>query len=777
MSRRSRRKATALRPHHHLDALPRALLFGALLFGALLLGALLPACSDGDRRGAGRVTLLPLVPDGAVAPDREARTVQRLLPDGTQPVWSIDGPDWSLVERDGGSVLRVDGGGARVRLGPLASDFNHVAVHGRFEGAHSFHLEISGAEGQLRLNRESADGSDVVFFSASSLRRWASPVEELAVAVRGPGCQIHSIELLDVPLEWELPPLDAPSAVGIGDVARQAVGLSGAEALLIELVAPRAGRLELAFGQPEQVRCAGRAPVVHVALEAGGTTREWRVPLESSLDVSASWHPLVVPLDDLTGQALRVRFALEPATEPPEVCAVATPLLVQEGAAPATVLLITSDTHRADHLGSAGLGVTLDTPVIDALAARGVTFTNCYSTTNVTSPSHTTLLTGLPPRDTGVVTNTDALAPAARTLAEVFAGAGYRTFAVVSAGQLGPYGTDLSQGFERMASPPVDGLPWDAGQALSLLMPWIEEARGQPLFVWLHLYDAHFPYDPPAEFLPERGSLRAELEAQPDPPLLPGTLRTELQEAGDLSQLRLGYRGEIRYLDDALRVLLEHPRMEAAVTAFTADHGEVLVRPETCFDHEVLLPDTLHVPLLLSWPAAPRGLRVDRPVEHLDLAATLLDVAGVTAEFPGESLVAALGPQERPPGPRFALSNHGASASVAVAGWFLVLHLRDHRISGRSYARHQVELYRLETDPGCREDLAGMELESARSLRRLLVDWLGQASETPLVEQRQKTAEQIARLAALGYTTDLVLDPGNAWIEPDCDCANCRALR
>ena len=120
------------------------------------------------------------------------------------------------------------------------------------------------------------------------------------------------------------------------------------------------------------------------------------------------------------------------------------------------MLLITSDTHRGDHLGSTGGPTLVRTPNLDKLAARGVLFENCVSQTNVTTPSHVTLMTGVHPKDSHVIDNRTVLIDEAETLAEAFSVAGYRTFAVTSVEHLRPRGSGLGQGFDRFDSPDVD---------------------------------------------------------------------------------------------------------------------------------------------------------------------------------------------------------------------------------------------------------------------------------------------------------------------------------
>ncbi|MEM8712618.1 MAG: sulfatase-like hydrolase/transferase, partial [Planctomycetota bacterium] len=243
------------------------------------------------------------------------------------------------------------------------------------------------------------------------------------------------------------------------------------------------------------------------------------------------------------------------------------------GAPSPLVLLITSDTHRGDHLGILSASSPVATPHLDALARRGVLFEDCFSQTNVTIPSHIALLTGTHPRDTGILDNRTRLADHAHTLAEVYAEAGYETFAATSTFHLLHEGCGLGQGFDRMVGPDV--LYLDGEVAIDALLPWIDDDRGHPTFAWLHLFDAHAPYGPPKPY--DRryyGDGDPLLGEEPD---LPAKVLEPIMEGlKDLSFPYQQYRAEVDYLDGALAQLLGHRRVQAGITAFTADHAHTL---------------------------------------------------------------------------------------------------------------------------------------------------------------------------------------------------------
>ncbi len=290
-----------------------------------------------------------------------------------------------------------------------------------------------------------------------------------------------------------------------------------------------------------------------------------------------------------------------------------------------SVLLITLDTTRADHLGPYGYAAA-QTPTYDRLAAEGTVFTRAYSTAPLTIVSHSTILTGLNPPTHGVRDNGDfVLGDEHVTLTERLRDAGYATAAFTSA-----FPTQARWGFGQgfqIYHDPLERLPtqldWsdqrtadtvidDAIQTLSELDP------DQPAFVWVHLFDAHWPYAPPEPY-------KSRLKGSP-------------------------YDGEIAFTSDQVGRLLDwwDARYGESVVLITSDHGEGLGDGGE-LTHSFLLHDaTIRVPLILrgrgqlAAKIAP-GARIDDPVGHVDIAPTLLQLAGVEAkaeEMQGRDLLA-----------------------------------------------------------------------------------------------------------------------------------------
>ncbi|MEZ6005926.1 MAG: sulfatase [Planctomycetota bacterium] len=434
---------------------------------------------------------------------------------------------------------------------------------------------------------------------------------------------------------------------------------------------------------------------------------------------------------------------------------------------PPTVVLITSDTHRWDHVGYLQPGSGPRTPNLDQLAASGTVFTDAWAPTNVTNPSHMSLMTGLDLRATHIFDNSTALAMGAHTLAESFQRAGYRTFAAVSVGHMSPATSNLHQGFDRYDAPRLGKR--NGAEAVATLRNWLPDAEGDPLFLWLHLYDAHGPYEPPADLIsanyaadrdPKDPARSLEIHEQ----ALPAWVRA----AGytDREYVHALYRAGTEYVDRLIGDFLAEPRLQGATLAVTADHGESLGDDGVFWDHTRLNHSTVHVPLLLKGPGVAAGRNVD-PVNTIDLGHTLLALAGIPGGFPGQDLLAAKPPGE-PFAPRFAISAHLETALVESGGWLLVMQLRPYfrKIGGRDWDFGELELFHLNEDPLAEHNLLEAELARATRMRTALIGWLNGGSAQGLAVDAVLSEEDRSTLEALGYTGSRTTTSGAVLWDP-----------
>lgn len=538
-----------------------------------------------------------------------------------------------------------------------------------------------------------------------------------------------------------------------------------------------------AKGKRPRPRGAGKAPKKKSPTAPLGAFDEEAPELEQEVVIEAAplrlespWTKVALPLDEFEGMEATVRVELVDWPGFETVCAVTPPVVMRPTKQPQTVLLITASALRADHLGAAGADVEIDTALLDQLASRSVLFEDCFAPSNDTNTSLAALMGGAwPPLDTPD--------EAPISLARRFRQAGFATWAVLGSAQLNPDFSYLARDFDRVLAPTLGER--NAGETIDQLLGRIGELNGFPLFIWLHLSDPQAPYAPPENFLDEYYPSGAD-PFSTDLPELPAHMRPEwAPELRDPAWPGALYRSEITYLDRKLRAVFEHPRLRrGAVIAFTADHGESLAGPSGWFSHSELHPGTLAVPLVLSFPGAPAGKRIPRPVSTTDLGRTLLDLAGLAeTEFPGQHLLKlrdrdAAAPRfafstkarsgaiaTRAPGAaedseflgfapdavRFSVSPSNRSAGAQGEGWFLLLQFEEPDEYSAGPVGHALQLFDLSNDPGCEVDVLDEHPGPGRELRALLFQWL---------------------LTPPSGSWDLPPAPGQ-----DCTCTQCARIR
>ena len=235
------------------------------------------------------------------------------------------------------------------------------------------------------------------------------------------------------------------------------------------------------------------------------------------------------------------------------------------------------------------------------------------------------------------------------------------------------------------------------------------------------------------------------------------------------------YKSQVSYLDDRLAALFASSRFAGGIVAVTGDHGESLDAHGIYYSHAELYPDTLHVPLILAWPGARGGERVDAPVRQIDVGRTLLDLAGLeTSTFPGRDLIRA--PTDAQEEPRFALSSQATSASVQIGRWFLVLQLEEGTLeNGLPRKLHALELYDLSTDRRCLDESSARHPEETARLRAALVEWLLAAHAKRWQDAGSSpTSEEVERMGELGYAEGDKEPRSSVWFDAQCTCEACQ---
>jgi arylsulfatase A-like enzyme/Tfp pilus assembly protein PilF len=417
----------------------------------------------------------------------------------------------------------------------------------------------------------------------------------------------------------------------------------------------------------------------------------------------------------------------------------AEPDTAKAPASPPNVLLITVDTLRADRLGCYGYEHA-HTPHTDRFADEGVRVERAIAPTPLTLPSHTSILTGLEPpahsvRGNGVFRVPDSV----QTLAEVLKAEGYQTQAFVSSDVL-HHRFNLDQGFDGYEDD-FSGEAKDAltqmlersgEQTMDRVLQWLdkrtEPASASPLFLWVHLFDPHAPYEPP--------EADAKLAATP-------------------------YDGEIasadRQVGRLVKAFEEDGVLDDTILVFTSDHGENLGEHQEATHSMFIYEATQRVPLIFRYPRKlPAGRVFDGPARSVDIMPTILSLAGKkSGETQGADLSGALagGPPSASP-----VQYSESFYPKLILG---MAHLEGVRQDAWTYIRApRPELYDRRTDPGELRNLLEGGGSGAATARALELE----AALTGVIEDSKRFAsvaeaspldpQTVAMLQALGYMGD-----------------------
>lgn len=402
---------------------------------------------------------------------------------------------------------------------------------------------------------------------------------------------------------------------------------------------------------------------------------------------------------------------------------------------PPSLVVITLDTTRADRLSVYGL-MHAPMPGLERLAREGVVFDQAITVAPLTLPAHCSLFTGLLPPSHGVRDNADpALAAEQTTLSERLRARGFQTGAFVASVVLDPE-RGLSQGFDHYSAVPRGPRPGGsfaaprrpADQVVDDALRWIEARDRDPFFAWLHLYDAHRPYDAPEPFRSRFG----------DP-----------------------YVAELAFADAQIERLLSALQrrgvLDRAIVIVAGDHGESLGEHGER-DHGIFLYESsMRVPLIMRVPGtAPR--RVDTLVSLVDVVPTVLRLLRMrAANLDGVSLVPALRGETMPDRVMY-----GESMYPRRFGFSDLRMARDSRMKYIDAPRP--ELYDLDADPFEQHDIAAQRPAVAAGLRARL-DAI--AAPSRMAIKGAPVSEETARaLAALGYVSGRGARPAPSGRDP-----------
>lgn len=392
------------------------------------------------------------------------------------------------------------------------------------------------------------------------------------------------------------------------------------------------------------------------------------------------------------------------------------------------VLLISVDTLRADHLGCYGYDRPTS-PRLDEFARESVRFAEARAQSSWTKPAMATILTGLYPVTHGAERRANGIAPEARTLAERLSAAGYET-AMFTTNPTVVEKFGFGRGFDRFEY--VHQLQGrkrrsvDSAAMVQAGVAWLDgrAAPERPFFLVVHTLDPHDPYRPQE---PYRSRFAPGVDVASACCFRGGelaALSAEQAAARRRDSLAL-YDGEIAQNDASFGRLLDDLRarglLDRSAVVFTADHGEEFHEHGGWRHAESLFEEVLRVPLVVRLPkgTAARATVAD-PADQIDLAPTLLELAGVAAppEFPGASLLPVIAGGAAPPRESLAWLRHPAFdvAAIRDGNWKWLRHEGALRSVSGGFDNPVEALYDLEADSGEQRNLLAAEPDRRRAL-------------------------------------------------------------
>src|SRR5580765_6673467 len=393
------------------------------------------------------------------------------------------------------------------------------------------------------------------------------------------------------------------------------------------------------------------------------------------------------------------------------------------------VVLITIDTLRADHLGCYGYK-QIKTPNIDGLAADSSRFERAYTVVPVTLPSHTAMLTGTYPMLSGMHDfSANKLSPQQVTMATVLKQAGYVTGAVVASAVLDSrFG--LNQGFDfyydhfdfsRLEESNLDEMERPGNLVADQALNWLGKNSQKKFFLWMHLYDPHYPYRPPEPYAREYAS-------QP-------------------------YDGEIAFADEQvgrlLRFLKDKGLYQNTVIVLSGDHGEGLGEHGEKTHGFFIYNATMHVPLIIHLPGKSATQTVADPVSLVDLMPTILAATGldIPSQVQGRSLLSALRREKIDP-----------DRTLYGETFLPRLHFNWSELRGAENAKYHFidaprpELYDLTKDPSELRNLFPEKKAVGEEMRSKLAGLIREYSaRKELAEKTGLDPALMERLKSLGY--------------------------
>ena len=417
---------------------------------------------------------------------------------------------------------------------------------------------------------------------------------------------------------------------------------------------------------------------------------------------------------------------------------------------PPDIVIIAVDSLRADHLGCYGYERPTS-PSVDALASESAVFDAGLAAGIPTTPSFTTLYTGLHPYRHGIVAHYGErrLSEDILLLPQLAKRHGYLTAAVDSlVVQGGGRGSWFARGYDHYAGFHYEPFGDQGSRLTDTALRLVEERTDKPLFLLVHYWDPHTPYGPlppydTMHYEPGSGAYEMHDVIGLCPEYYEGFIEDmNLEHPDDYAYVMAQYDGEISQVDAQIGRLVdgikESGTWENTVLLLVSDHGECFGEGDFHFDHHGLYDAVTRVPMILHAPGL-RPSRIGGLASTEDVLPTLADLAGLPLpdyDLTGESLLPHL--EGAPPIRHRVVSSEStrqASLSLRTESWKLILPITEDaggRFIPDFYDRPRSPdplLFDLRSDPAEEQNLAPSMPEKLSEMHQELEDWRGEMAE------------------------------------------------
>ena len=453
---------------------------------------------------------------------------------------------------------------------------------------------------------------------------------------------------------------------------------------------------------------------------------------------------------------------------------IGTPLEARLGKSnyPNSIIFITIDTLRADHLGCYGYP-RRTSPFIDDLASKGVLFKNAFSASSHTAPSHASFFTSLYPIQHGVLLNGQTLDKSIDTFAQVLQRVGFETAGFTSVRFL----KGLKKGYSYFDIPgSKDSGYRQAKNTVSKAIDWLENKKpDSKYFMWIHLYDPHKPYRSPKYYLETMENL---FEENPKPAInywkdsigiSPENKHNIIVVSEPTYVDRMNkYDSEILYVDNELQRLYTYIKQRGLhqnlLWIITADHGEAFGDRNRYGHGEYIYNEMIRIPLIFfSENKQYKNNIINVLVRSVDMMPTLFDVVNISykkqyGSIQGFSLLPLLQGKSGMYPAKYSYSERRPKDAKDARGWTKnwedgnIVCLQDINSKYIYHSINEDEYYDLIDDPREIDNIISIKSDSKNKMRSLLIDKYkiflrkGENKQSNDIDN-----EYVKELRALGY--------------------------